>query len=150
MYQIGGKHPEQWSGWYRMVRDDLQYFERLQAELAEKVPPEHLAFLRGLEVTFQIGDYLFVHAGVRPNIPIEQQSPDDLLWIREPFLSDLGNHGKLVVHGHTPVEAPMHAGNRVAVDTGAGYGRPASALAFEAGAVHVLTEAGRAPLFPSV
>jgi serine/threonine protein phosphatase 1 len=68
-------------------------------------------------------DLLFVHAGIRPGVPITLQDPDDLLWIRDDFLLDPRDHGPLVVHGHTPVEAPEHRGNRVNLDTGAGFGR---------------------------
>lgn len=126
-----------------MVRDDLQYFERLQAELAEKVPPEHLAFLRGLEVTFQIGDYLFVHAGVRPNIPIEQQSPDDLLWIREPFLSCSDDLGVVVVHGHTVESEPTVRSNRIGIDTGACWTGSLTCVVLEEDTIRFLTTGGQ-------
>ena len=72
------------------------------ARWAELLPPAHLAFLRGLVPSHRAGGYLFVHAGVRPNVPFEQQKLQDLLWIREPFLSSTADHGAVVVHGHTP------------------------------------------------
>ena len=66
-----------------------------------------------------MGDYLFVHAGVRPGIDLDRQSEYDLLWIRDTFLDSALDHGKVVVHGHTPVDAPEVRPNRIGVDTGA-------------------------------
>jgi serine/threonine protein phosphatase 1 len=87
--------------------------------LRRAVPPEHLAFMRGLELEAVYGDYLFVHAGIRPGVAIEAQDSADLLWIREPFLGFAGDHGKVVVHGHTVARTPQFAGNRIGIDTGA-------------------------------
>lgn len=112
------------------------------------VPKAHLEFLEHLPTTHQVNDLLFVHAGLNPGIPLEQQHEDDLVWIREPFLSDPRDHGYLVVHGHTPVKAPEHCGNRVALDTGAGYDRALTAAVFEDGDVFALTETGRARIVP--
>jgi serine/threonine protein phosphatase 1 len=98
--------------------------------------------------THQIGDTLFVHAGIRPGIPLHSQIEDDLVWIREPFLSDARDHGALIVHGHTVVEAPTHYGNRVNIDTGAGYGGPVTAVALEGRDVFLITAKGRVPLLP--
>ena len=95
---------------------------------------------------YATGDFLFVHAGIRPGIPITRQEVHDLHWIREPFLSDPRDHGTVVVHGHTPVERATHYGNRVNLDTGAGMGRPATAAVFEGRRAWVLTEAGRVPV----
>ena len=117
--------------------------------LARKaVPREHVAFLEGLDTEFRSGDALFVHAGVRPGIPLGQQTEDDLLWIREPFLSDTRDHGALIVHGHTPIETVTHYGNRVNIDTGAGYGGPLSAIVVEGRDIWQLTDKGRIPLTP--
>lgn len=91
----------------------------LQAALRDRFPAEHLAFLQGLAITHVEGGTLFVHAGLRPGVPMEQQVPEDLLWIREPFLSSADDHGYVVVHGHSPVEAPEVHFNRINVDTGA-------------------------------
>ncbi len=71
--------------------------------------------------TFRFGDYLFVHAGIRPGIPIDEQSRRDLRWIREPFLTDGGAHGFIVVHGHTVSTGVDERSNRIGIDTGA-YG----------------------------
>lgn len=94
------------------------------AEIArERIPAEHIAFLDALELFVETEDLILVHAGLRPGVPLDRQVEDDLVWIRAPFLEDSTDHGKLVVHGHTPVDVPVHMGNRVALDTGAGYGR---------------------------
>jgi len=92
------------------------------ARWRHRLPAEHLAWLRGLDLTHQLGNYLFVHAGVRPGIALSEQTPDDLMWIREPFLSWQGNLGLIVVHGHTPGEHPVLRVNRIGIDTGAVLG----------------------------
>ena len=91
----------------------------LRDELVERLPDQHRHFLDDLETRAEIGDYLFVHAGIRPGRRLERQRRDDLLWIREPFLSSSARHSKVVVHGHTIVDAPEFRHNRVAIDTGA-------------------------------
>jgi serine/threonine protein phosphatase 1 len=88
-------------------------------EVARAVPREHQDFLASFGDTFRFGDYLFVHAGIRPGVPIEEQVPDDLRWIREGFLEDNSDHGVVVVHGHTIVEAVEELPNRIGIDTGA-------------------------------
>jgi len=92
---------------------------RTIATIREAVPPAHLEFLRSFDDTFRAGDYLFVHAGVRPGIPLEEQSRTDLRWIREPFLGDRAYHGFVVVHGHTIREEVEEFPNRIGIDTGA-------------------------------
>jgi serine/threonine protein phosphatase 1 len=91
----------------------------LSRALQKNLPEEHLTFLNSLWVKHREGDYLFVHAGIRPGVPLERQSDEDFLWIREPFLGSPDEHEVVVVHGHTPVEAAEVHGNRIAVDTGA-------------------------------
>lgn len=93
--------------------------EQLAQEFAGALPRDHLSFLAGLPLLYESGDILFVHAGIRPGIPIERQNPEDLTWIREDFLSFRGDFGRFVVHGHTPVEQPDLHPNRINVDTGA-------------------------------
>ncbi|MDR3514671.1 MAG: metallophosphoesterase family protein [Azospirillaceae bacterium] len=93
--------------------------ESLRDQLLARLPPGHRAFLQSLESMVVLGDYLFVHAGIRPGIALEHQSQDDLLWIREPFLSSRRDHGKVVVHGHTVVDQPLILANRICIDTGA-------------------------------
>lgn len=87
--------------------------------LAEVMPPSHRVFLDGLRTSHVVGRYFFCHAGVRPGIPLAQQSEDDLLWIREEFLSSAQDFGSMVVHGHTPVAEPEVRPNRINIDTGA-------------------------------
>ena len=91
----------------------------LPALMREAVPPAHGAFLRALEDQVRIGDYLFVHAGIRPGTPLGEQDAFDLRWIREEFLlDDETDHGVMVVHGHTISEAPDVRANRIGIDTG--------------------------------
>jgi serine/threonine protein phosphatase 1 len=75
--------------------------------------------MRRLPLTYLEGDYLFVHAGIRPGVPLERQERDDLLWIRDEFLHSRVDHGKIIVHGHTISEAPDQQPNRIGIDTGA-------------------------------
>jgi serine/threonine protein phosphatase 1 len=93
----------------------------LQALLQASLPPSHRAFLEGLPLHHCEGDYLFVHAGLRPGVPLEAQEPNDLLWIRGEFLTSPADHGKLVVHGHTITRTPELRRNRIGIDTGAFY-----------------------------
>jgi serine/threonine protein phosphatase 1 len=86
------------------------------------LPIPHLLFLRDLAVYYEAGGYLFVHAGIRPGIPLERQSRHDLIWIREPFLSSRLPFGPVVVHGHTPRQEPVVRPNRIGIDTGAVMG----------------------------
>ncbi|GGF10615.1 metallophosphoesterase [Aliidongia dinghuensis] len=92
---------------------------RLAEDLAERVPQSHRDFLNSLETYYRLGDYFFVHAGIRPGVPLARQAEADLLWIRNPFLGSKISHGAVVVHGHTPVPAPEELSNRIAIDTGA-------------------------------
>ena len=91
-------------------------------EWALYLPKAHLVFLRDLAVRHEVGGYLFVHAGIRPGIPLERQRRHDLMWIREPFLSFPEPFGPVVVHGHTPRPEPMVRPNRIGIDTGAVMG----------------------------
>ena len=83
------------------------------------IPPEDIAFLRDLTLSQRIGDYLFVHAGVAPGIPLESQTSQDMLWIRDRFITDDRDHGAIIVHGHTVTERPELRRNRIGIDTGA-------------------------------
>jgi serine/threonine protein phosphatase 1 len=99
--------------------DDDCAFARARDEFVLKCPATHLEFLKNLHYTHIEGDYLFVHAGIRPGIALENQTPEDLLWIREDFLFSRQPLGKLVVHGHTPGKTPVRRKNRICIDTGA-------------------------------
>lgn len=89
--------------------------ERLRAAL----PPHHLDFMRALKTSHSNDTYFFCHAGVRPGVALAQQNDEDLLWIRDEFLSSRADFGRIVVHGHTPVDAPDVRPNRINIDTGA-------------------------------
>ena len=99
--------------------------------LQAKVPRAHREFLESFADTFRFGDYLFVHAGIRPGIGIEEQDRHDLRWIREPFLSDAKEHGVVVVHGHTIVSRVEERPNRIAIDTGAYHSGVLTAVVIE-------------------
>ncbi len=90
-----------------------------RSEFAAALPQRHLDFFKNLKLHTIIGDYLFVHAGIKPRVPIEDQRETDLLWIREEFLESSVNFGRIVVHGHTPSDAPAARANRIGIDTGA-------------------------------
>jgi serine/threonine protein phosphatase 1 len=89
---------------------------------ASHIPKEHLIFLRDLAICHQVGPYLFVHAGIRPGVAMDRQTRQDMLWIREPFLSSKLDHSVVVVHGHTPRHEPTVRPNRIGIDTGAVIG----------------------------
>jgi len=88
--------------------------------------------MRELPLTHQEGGYLFVHAGIRPGVALAAQDRHDLLWIREPFLTSDNDFGVVVIHGHTPVPAPLMRLNRVDVDTGAYLGGELTCAVLEA------------------
>ena len=112
------------------------------------VPESHLEFLQSRPYFHQENQLLFVHAGIRPDVPFEQQDKEDLLWIRQEFHEDTRQYPWLVVHGHTPVSEARHYGNRVNLDTGSGYGEQLSTAAFEGENCWLLTDAGRSALLP--
>ncbi len=94
-------------------------YEEAAAGLRAALPRDHLDFLGSLRTSLSVGKYFMCHAGVRPGVPLERQSEEDLLWIRADFLTSRANFGKIVVHGHTPTESPEVLPNRINVDTGA-------------------------------
>ena len=97
----------------------------------DAIPSEHVAFLESFVDSCRFGDYLFVHAGVRPGIELDQQMQSDLRWIREPFLSDDTHHGFVVIHGHTISDSVQERPNRIGIDTGAYRTGVLTALAIE-------------------
>lgn len=123
--------------------------EVLHADAKGKVPDSHLGFLAGLPHFHRVGDLYFAHAGIRPGIALEDQAPLDLMWVRDVFHESDADHGALIIHGHTPIEAVTHYGNRVNIDTGAGMGRELSAIVIEEGQVFELTGSGRVPVLPN-
>lgn len=107
--------------------------DKALARVSAAVPREHAAFIEGFGDTFRFGDYLFVHAGVRPGIELDAQRQKDLRWIREPFLQDESDHGFVVVHGHTICPQVEELPNRIGIDTGAYASGILTALAIEQG-----------------
>jgi serine/threonine protein phosphatase 1 len=102
-----------------------------------ELPHDHVEWLRSLRLSYDDGRRFFVHAGIDPDKPLETQRETDLLWIREPFLSDRRDHGRLVVHGHTPLATgrPQLRSNRLNLDTGAVFGGPLTAAVFTGGEI---------------
>ncbi|KLI64297.1 serine/threonine protein phosphatase [Aurantiacibacter marinus] len=105
--------------------------DEIQQMLEEFVPKKHRKFISGFEDMVQLGDYLFVHAGIEPGVPLDEQKQRSLRWIREPFLSYGKSHGLVVVHGHTITDEVVDAGNRIGIDTGAYASGRLTALVLE-------------------
>jgi len=120
----------------------------VHAEAIQKIPREHVAWLAARPTKLRFGDALFVHAGIRPGVPFDQQTEDDLLWIRSDFLDDTRDHGALIVHGHTAIDRVTHYGNHLNMDSSAAYGGPVSAAVIEGRAAWLLTPKGRIALGP--
>lgn len=113
--------------------------DALPAVLRGAIPPRQLALLRATLEQVRIGDYLFVHAGIRPGVPLDAQQGRDLRWIRRPFLTSHADHGVVVVHGHTIVPEVTYRHNRIAIDTGAYRTGRLTALGLEGEARWTLT-----------
>lgn len=99
---------------------------------AAGIPAAQIEFVRGLAMRHALGGYLFVHAGVRPGVPLDRQDPEDLLRIRHAFLNSEAEFGAVVVHGHSPSRGPVVKDNRIGIDTGAVFGRELTCLVLEA------------------
>jgi serine/threonine protein phosphatase 1 len=100
-------------------RTDEEAWARTSAAFAKALPAEHRRFYEGLELMVTTGDYAFVHAGVRPGVPLDRQEEHDLLWIRREFIEERAAFEKVIVHGHTPLEEPQLTPHRLGIDTGA-------------------------------
>jgi serine/threonine protein phosphatase 1 len=109
----------------------LFYLEGLCRELKSRLPASHLLFLENLLHCFRAGDYYFVHAGVRPGVPLDRQELGDQLWIREVFTQSRQAHGAVVVHGHSITRQVELLPNRIGIDTGAFYSGVLTALVLE-------------------
>jgi serine/threonine protein phosphatase 1 len=120
--------------------------ERTHSAFVDAVPDSHIAFLQGLPTTCRVGDYLFVHAGIRPYVALEKQDIMDLIWIRDGFLDSSADHGFKVVHGHTVVQNVELHPNRIAIDTGAVFGGPLSCLVLEDERNELLADSYLVPL----
>lgn len=117
--------------------------DQVHAEALAAMAPAHRLWLAALPAHFQHDEALFVHAGIRPGVDLRNQTEDDQLWIRAEFLEDSRDHGALVVHGHTAIEAATHHGNRLNLDSSAGYGGPVSVAVIEGRQAWLLTPRGR-------
>jgi Calcineurin-like phosphoesterase len=112
-------------------------FAAARDQLRAALPAAHIQFLNSLKTSFSRGNYFFCHAGVRPGVPLDRQSDEDLLWIRNEFLGSGVDFGKIVVHGHTPGPRPEVLPNRIGIDTGA----------FATGRLTCVALSGNAPRF---
>ncbi len=119
---------------------------QVHADALAAVPQGHVHFLTTRPTLHRAGDCAFVHAGIRPGIALDHQTETDLVWIREPFLSDSESHGPLIVHGHTALDQATHYGNRLNIDSSAAYGGPLSAVVIEGHEAALLTPGGRRKL----
>lgn len=129
--KIGGRETILSYGMAPETYRDLDYPELLAA-FRQLVPQAHIDFVAGFEEMILLGDYAFVHAGIRPELPLDEQTPKDLRWIRDGFLDFTGTLDKVVVHGHTITDHPVLLPHRIGLDTGAYASGTLTAMAFEA------------------
>ena len=116
---------------YKAIRDDL----------ARRIHPSHVVFLERLLTSFQTPTHFFAHAGARPGTALDQQTTEDLLWIREGFADRDIAFEKIIVHGHTPVDKPYFGKHRINLDTGAYFTNRLSCLVIEEGTARLLDHA---------
>ena len=108
-------------------------------DLLERLPVAHLRFLQGLELMVTVGDFAFVHAGIKPKVALRRQTEDDLLWIKEEFVNSESRHERIIVHGHSWTDdRPQLRANRIGIDTGAYETGVLTALRLEDGQAHFL------------
>ncbi len=146
-----GQHWVRWSpatlasyglSWEAAAATDETGRRLLRERLLAALPADHLAFYRRLETMVAYGGYAFVHAGVRPGVPLQAQTRDDLVWIREPFLDWPAPFEKVIVHGHSINDRPVIRRNRIGIDTGAYSSGVLTALALRGDTMELL-QAGR-------
>jgi serine/threonine protein phosphatase 1 len=121
----------------------------VHAQALQLVPYAHIDFLKNCQLCFENDALFVVHAGIRPGVPLMEQTEHDMLWIRQEFVNDYSVHPKLIVHGHTAVDYPEHHGNRINLDGGAGYGRDLWPARFDGTDCTLLTDEGEVRLTPS-
>lgn len=114
-------------------------FDEAAQALRQALPAEQSAFLGRLKLSLTVGGYFLCHAGVRPGVPLDNQRAEDLLWIRDEFLSSKVDFGKIVVHGHTPTQSPEVLANRINIDTGAFATGRLTCLVIEDGGLRFLS-----------
>jgi serine/threonine protein phosphatase 1 len=122
------------------ISPDALEQKQLARQLARAIPERHLEFLDSLAPSFNCGDFLFVHAGIRPGVPLRKQKEEDLLWIRDEFLCHEERFEKFVVHGHTPVRTLDIRSNRINIDTGAFATGRLTCVAIEGSAIVPLVD----------
>jgi serine/threonine protein phosphatase 1 len=98
------------------------YMRRPREDGEPVIPPEHMRFFKALRLYYETESYIFVHAGLKNSVPLEAQTPEDMLWIRRKFIESHHDFGKQVVFGHTPLHEPLLMPNKIGIDTGAVYG----------------------------
>ncbi|WBL32720.1 metallophosphoesterase family protein [Sinirhodobacter sp. HNIBRBA609] len=130
---------------YGVANAEDRPLDQVHRDAVAAVPARHREWLAALPIRLRSERAFFAHAGVRPGVDLDAQVEDDLLWIRREFLDDRRDHGVLVVHGHTAIDEVTHYGNRINLDTSAGYGGPVSAVVIEGDEVWLLSESGRVP-----
>ncbi len=148
MYNGGAKTLDSFGleGVLAAFSSDERSLERVHGELAAAIDPGTREFLGSLSLMLRHGDYAFVHAGVCPGFALDDQSDHDLVWIREPFLSSDMDHGAVIVHGHTPVDAVEVRPNRIGIDTGAVFTGRLTCLVLEDATRALLAVGGVEPL----
>jgi serine/threonine protein phosphatase 1 len=108
-------------------------YEQLMTLMRRNVPAEHVAFMAAFEKWIELGDYLFVHAGLRPGVALKDQAASDLCWIRDDFLNHRESFGRIVVHGHSITDDIDERHNRIGIDTGAFASGKLTAIGLEGG-----------------
>jgi len=133
---LKGNHEQMFLNYYREGKDEelfmhngglntlISYGLAGAGKKHHAIPDTHMEFFTTLQSWYITEDYIFVHAGLRPGIPVEKQDTDDLLWIRHDFINSHYNFGKIIIFGHTPLSftAPLINKNKIGLDTGAVYG----------------------------
>ncbi len=129
-FEVGGKSTARSYGVENLGRIHMDA-KSVYWDLHRAVPKKHIEFLSSFDDYFEFGDFLCVHAGIKPKIALEKQRPKDMRWVRRSFIDYKKPHSHIIVHGHTEVEHGAHFGNRIAIDTGAGKGGMLSAVCLE-------------------
>jgi serine/threonine protein phosphatase 1 len=134
---------------YGVNVDGRPRLSEIHAEALKKVPHSHIEFLANNQLCYETDTLFCVHAGIRPGVPLMEQTEHDMMWIRQDFVNDTAAHPKLIVHGHTAVDYAEHKGNRINLDGGAGYGRDLWPARFDGTDCTLLTDTQEVLLTPS-
>jgi len=113
-------------------------FEEIQENLKNTLPKEHINFFKNTDISFTLGNYYFVHAGIKPGVPLDEQRPEDQLWIRDKFVRYKKPHQKIIIHGHTITDLPDIQENRIGLDTGAYMSGKLTCLVLEADSQRII------------